>query len=111
MAVHIPVQAAAGVVEDPVDGLAGSRGGGEQRRSGQGLSIRGEEQVAVARKNAHVIGVFVERMLPASLPDDPQQNHVRPDACADCRCRAGADTRPHSWLSMSSGIERPLIMK
>ena len=44
--------------------------------------VRTENQVSVARQHAHVITVLVERMLPASLADDPQQNqfarmHVR----------------------------------
>ena len=83
VAVHIPVQAPAGVVEDSVHGLARRRGGGEQRRAGKLFGIGGaQNQVAVARQNAHVVGVLVERMLPAALADDPQQHlfarmHVR----------------------------------
>ena len=43
---------------------------------------RAKNQVAVPRQDAHVIAVLVERMLPASLSDNPQQHqftgmHVR----------------------------------
>ena len=35
-----------------------------------------EDQVSVARKNAHVVAVLVEGMLPASLADDSQQHQL-----------------------------------
>ncbi len=40
------------------------------------LDVLGKDQVAVACEDAHVVGVFVERMLPAALADDAQQDHL-----------------------------------
>ncbi len=83
MAVHVPVQPLAGVVEDPVHGQSRSRRGGEQQGPGEAVRIGlAENQVAVARQDAHVVGVLVEGMLPAALADDAQQHqfarmHVR----------------------------------
>ncbi len=77
MAVRIPVQALAGPVEDSIHRLAGSCGGGEQQRSGKTVRIgRAENQIAIARQNAHVVAMLVERMLPAALADDAQQRQL-----------------------------------
>src|SRR3984957_7865731 len=76
VAVRIPVQSLAGPLEDAVHREAGCGGRGEEQRTGQVhlvRSARGQNQVAVAPENAHVVAVLVERVLPAALADDPQQ--------------------------------------
>jgi hypothetical protein len=73
--IHIPVQAPAREVEDSVHGDAWSRGGGEQRGTARLFgSVCAENQVPVARQNAHMVGVLVERMLPPALANDAQEN-------------------------------------
>ena len=37
---------------------------------------RAENQIAVARQNAHVVAVLVERMLPTPCADDAQQRQL-----------------------------------
>src|SRR4029077_3077952 len=81
--VHVPVQAPARVIEDPVHGQARSGRGGEKRRASETVRIGlADNQVPVAAENTHVVTVLVERMLPAPLSDDAQKNlfarmHVR----------------------------------
>src|ERR1700757_736961 len=74
MSVWIPVQPSAGPVEDSIHGQAGRGGGSEERRAGQlsGIGLTGD-QVSITRKNAHVVAMLVERMLPSALADDAQQ--------------------------------------
>src|SRR5207237_2654245 len=75
--VGVPVQAFAGPVEDAVHRQARGRRRGEEQRSGEaGPIARAENQIAVARQDAHVVAVLVERVLPAALADDPQQRQL-----------------------------------
>src|SRR6202030_3569150 len=88
MSVWIPVQPSARPVENPIEGLTRSRIGIEHQESGEAIRIsyarcRGtQNQVAVARQDAHMVAVLVERMLPTALPDSANQDllawmHVR----------------------------------
>src|SRR5438445_11626203 len=78
--VNIPAQALAAPVEDSVEGLAG-RGvcvelhASRQSRRGDTVVLT-EKHAAIACKDAHVIGMFVKRMLPMSLPDHTQQHKI-----------------------------------
>jgi len=77
VAVHVPVQAPAGEVEDAVHRQARCRRRGEEQRSGEAAGIgRAQNQVAVAAQDAHVVAVLVERVLPTTLADDPQERQL-----------------------------------
>ena len=76
MAVHVPVQAASREVEQTVEGLAGECIGGEHQQTRQRFAVRCQQQIAVAREYADVVGVFVEGVLPAPLADDPDQRQL-----------------------------------
>jgi hypothetical protein len=75
MAIHVPVQTLAGVIEDSVHRESRGRRSGEQQGAGEAVCIRlAENQIPVPTQNPHVVRVLVERMLPTSLPDNPQQD-------------------------------------
>ena len=76
MAVRIPVQSLPAPVEDPVDRLARRGGGGEEERPREADAVRRQDQVAVARQDAHVVAVLVERVLPAPLADDAKEREL-----------------------------------
>src|SRR5260370_40019908 len=80
VSVRIPVQAPAGPVENPIEGLTRSRVGVEHQKSGEAIRISGaqcgraDNQVPVARQDAHMVAVLVERMLPTALSDGANQD-------------------------------------
>ena len=77
MAVDIPVQTLARPVEDAVERLARVGVGREHHQAGEPRRIgRTQHQVAVARQDAHVVGVLVERVLPAPRSDHAHQHLI-----------------------------------
>src|SRR5215469_18311363 len=89
--VGIPVQAAAGIVENPIERLARSRVRVKHKKTGKprsrhgcaprcGIRNRGcgtaELQVRIARQNAYVVGMLVKGMLPAPLANGAEQQKV-----------------------------------
>src|SRR5205085_10434336 len=83
VSVRIPVQAFAAPVIDPVKRLPGSRVRGELQASAElGWVGLAKNKVSVARQDAHVVPVLVERVLPSSCTNDADQRqfagmHVR----------------------------------
>ena len=74
VSVCIPVQALPGPVVNSVHGQTWGCGRGEKQWPGQWPApIWSENQVSIARQNAHVIAVLVERMLPSALSNNAHQ--------------------------------------
>src|SRR5438445_2227548 len=75
VAVWTPVQAPSRPVENAVHRHSGSCGRREQERPGEAVSrvALADDQVSVASQDAHMVAVLVAGMLPAPLPQDPQQ--------------------------------------
>ena len=77
MPIRIPVQTLACPVVNPVERQARSGRGGEQQRPGETIRVGlAENQVPVARQDAHMVAVFVERMLPSGCANDAQQGQL-----------------------------------
>src|SRR4029077_14088718 len=81
--IRIPIQSPACPVENSIEGLSRSGVGIEHQKSGKRRGVAlAENQVPVARQDAHVVAVLVERMLPPPLTNGANQDllawmHVR----------------------------------